>query len=102
MSALISEEFRRQLREYEGNKALNYIFSFIDDLFLAGKFNECDVILEDMDLNYITPTNAIGILAITLVAKGKLKNRKAYFESVKSWLELIEPDRAKKLLKGLE
>lgn len=95
----------RNISKYEeGNierKKVRFIFSFIDDLLLQGKFDVCNEILATIDLNYLSPTCVIAVLAITLPARDELSLRSNFYKDAKRWLELIEAN-ADEFLRGLD
>ncbi len=95
----------RNINKYEeGNierKKVRFIFSFIDELLLQDKFDVCNEILATIDLNYLSPTCVIAVLAITLPAREELLLRSNFYKSAKSWLELMRSD-VDELLKGLD
>jgi len=95
----------RNINKYEeGNierKKVRFIFSFIDDLLLQGKFDVCNEILATIDLNYLSPTCVVAVLAITLPAREELSLRRAFYKSARYWLELVRTD-VEELLKGLD
>lgn len=95
----------RNINKYEEEnierKKVRFILSFIDELLLQGKFDVCNEILATIDLNYLSPTCVIAVLAITLSAREELLLRSDFYKSAKSWLELIRSD-VDELLKGLD
>lgn len=74
---------------------LDKLFYYIDESFLAGKFDEIDEFLEKLDISQIDETLLIGILTVCFSAQDKLKNYASFYEKVKQVVE-------KRLLVGLE
>ncbi len=50
-------------------ETLDYIFDTFDDLLLAGRFSEVDLILDDIEVDTVPDVFLIGVLTITRPAK---------------------------------
>ncbi|TFH46695.1 MAG: hypothetical protein E4H01_09535 [Lysobacterales bacterium] len=81
---------------------LDEIFNKVDDLFLAGKFEEADALLSAVDPREIGETLTIGWLTITFAARDRLQNRDALVARARAYFEAEIPEAAAALLKGLE
>lgn len=97
--------FLEKLYQFDKNKidsTIDFIFDYFDDAFLNNNFQECDDILEKLDLNKIPIVLMISFLTITLAAKSKLKNRINFYKKVEEKIKEKEPEKLKDLLYGLE
>lgn len=81
--------------------ALDLIFERVDEMFVNGRFEECDRVLQSVPVSEYTADTLIGLLTATLPAKSRLKSRPDFFAKVESVLKgrgEMEPG----LLTGLE
>ena len=94
------------MNEENLHKRLDAIFDTIDDLCLAGKFDEVDNVLKNVDIQNEPTTLLIGYLTITLMAhKGnKLNCRTLFYDKVEEELRRRgeTEKRIKNLLVGLK
>ena len=83
------------------DKRLDEIYNKVDDLLLAGKFEEVDKLLSYIDVRNTNIDILLGWLTITLAARSKLKNRANFFFQCKT--KIVFDDRnSSTLLQGLE
>jgi hypothetical protein len=81
--------------------ALDLIYDKIDDLFLAGQFEEVDSLLGKIDIRGSSVDILLGFLTATLPAKSRLPSRAPFFHKVEIFLQ--ETGRMEEgLLSGLE
>lgn len=91
----------RELAPAHPHKALRVLFRELDALLLDGRFGLSDQILDlarPADLGILC---AVGLAAVTLPARGHLRQRQGYTARLKLWLEQEEQD-VSNLLRGLE
>lgn len=72
---------------------------------IAGDLDGVDKILWSLLQTYVRPlsvTTLLGFLCITYVARDRLRERARFFNRVKEHYMTCIPDRAERLLKGLE
>lgn len=62
------------------DKRLDEVYDLMDELMCAGKFEEVDKIIENLDLNSINDDIALGYLVTATWAKNKLKNRQRLYD----------------------
>jgi len=85
------------------DRAIDKLYEEIDDLLLAGKFDEVNARLLRVKPGELEPLIALGWLTITFAAKHKLSNRSVYYDRVEmNFYSRFPAKRAKKLLDGLE
>ncbi len=82
-------------------EALGIVFNNCDNLLIAGKFDEINTLLDQVDTDRMNIELMVGLLAATLPAKDKLSARKHYYEKVKVRLTELVPDRVDRIMKGL-
>ena len=86
--------------EQEDDDAIDWIFGRVLDLMERGDFKGCDQLLQEVDLDRLSPTLMVAFLSITLWAS--LDYRPTFYNEVEARLRRIEPeDRVKGLLRGL-
>lgn len=94
-----------RVRELDGggetDRALDLLFDTVDDLLLAGRFGECDAILRSADAGEWSATLLVGLLTVTLPARGRLAERAPFVERTRAELAGRGRD-TKALLSGLE
>lgn len=73
----------------------------IREMLRAGQFGVVDDLLMYGNLERMPVIVMLAYLAATFTARHELKQRAAFFERVEQRLQVIEPERAKSLLKGL-
>ena len=81
--------------------ALDAVLKTFDDLFLAGKFDEANSFLMEIDVNRLSVSLMVGILTATLPAKTQLPSRPTFVATIEAALRQIEPQRVERLLIGL-
>jgi hypothetical protein len=65
------------------SEALDRIYDWVDDLLLAGKFEEVNKKLGSLHLARLAPVLLVGWLTASLPAKSKLPNRQRIYEYLK-------------------
>ena len=83
-------------------EALDTLYREFDDALLAGDFEAVDVYLRHANVRRYRVETLVGFLTITFVWKDSLKERAGFYERVKARVEKSHPDRAEKILMGLE
>ncbi len=81
---------------------IDYIYTSLDEMLLAKRFNEVDGILSELKLTLLTVSAMISILTITAPFDQELRTRIDFYEDVKK--DLIRRcglPETEKLLKGL-
>lgn len=82
-------------------EAIDLLYDNVDDMLLEGKMQECDDILQQIDIRRLDSYLMIGLLSITLSASEHLPHRKVLVEEIENYLRATEPERADALMKGL-
>jgi len=85
--------------ELEG--AIGLLYDNIDDMLLEERMQECDRILQMLDLSKMESYLMIGVLSITLSAANKLPSRPALVTRIENVLQQTHPDDVNDLLRGL-
>ena len=67
-----------------------------------GDFAAVDDFLDVVDVGRLDAVLAVGLLAITLPAKERLRRRSDYYQRVDFWLFTTEPTKRAALLVGLK
>ena len=84
-------------------KAIAVLFREMDELLSSNQFELCDsIIASTLDLNRLNASLLIAALSITLPASSKLKSRADLVERIRRRLKNEVPERAERMLKGLE
>lgn len=65
-------------------KELDIMFANLDDLLLAGRFDEVDNILAATDIGQADDTLLLVMLTATVAARDKLSKRQQFFQQVKA------------------
>jgi hypothetical protein len=81
--------------------ALDIIFDQIDEQLLAGKFPQVNDLLAKTSPDTLSVDLLLGILTATLPAKGRLANRRGFYERVQNALQM-RGQLKEGLLVGLE
>lgn len=81
---------------------LNLIIEYTDDCFLENRFQDCDFLLDTVNLNLLDTFLIVGFLSATRCAKNKLKSRKTFVERARIRLTELAPDRIERLMSGLD
>ena len=85
-----SQEFIHQINilslELKTDECIDYIYDFIDNLLITGRFDVVDVILlamvEEKSFTDLLKEELISILIITLAAKDILNNREKFISAI--------------------
>ena len=92
------DEIYKLVKENRNDAALDILFDHIDDMFLAGKFKECDKVLPTIDLERLNTSLLVGLMMITFAAKDKLTYREQMLINIEDRLKVLAPDRVEKLM----
>jgi len=77
----------------------HFIIEKIDTMFLENRFDECNELLQKIDLKKLEQKTIITILALTYVAKDKLPYRQKFCHECKNrLLELLPVEKVEQLL----
>jgi hypothetical protein len=90
---------------YGPDKALDALFNYVDDLYIAGNFVEVDdfIIQAQADVELLSPVLMVGVMSITHMAKPKLTKRKDFVEACREkFIRTEGPARAKRLIAGFD
>ena len=82
--------------------ALDILYDNIDDMLLAGKFQQIDSYLTEIHIPGLSKHILLGILTITFAAKTRLLAREAFFFKVKDELTKRNETNVGELLQGLQ
>lgn len=83
------------------DNALDVLFDKVDDLLLAGSFEECNRLLPLIDVGRLDTHLLVSVLSITKAASGLLPARQQLVRRVEERLAVIAPERVERLLGGL-
>jgi hypothetical protein len=84
------------------DKALDILYEEFDKALLAGEFEAVDIYMRHAIVSHYRVETLVGFLTISLQWKDHLKERAGFYARVKSLVEKSYPDRAEKILMGLE
>ena len=90
------------LSQHSVEEALDIMFEEFDEALISGQFEEVDIYLRDAIVSHYRVETLVGFLSITFVWKNSLKERACFYDRVKVRVEKSYPDRAEKILTGLE
>jgi len=99
---MTTEDFLDQvyLNTDQRDLCMDLIFDHINDLLLQGDFETCDEILEQLEIDKLSPCLMISFLTITVAARSKLKERNNLFHLMQQ--NIMQQNLPEGLLKGLE
>ena len=83
-------------------KALDTLYEEFDEALLNGEFEAVDIYLRHANVSRYRVETLVGFLTITFAWKESLKERAGFYDRVKARVENSYPDRAEKILMGLE
>lgn len=83
------------------NKVYSIMETF-DDLYRAGKFNEADKLLAEVDIEAESSYTLVAYMVVSSWAEDKLNNRDVLLKKVRAKFERDIPDRVEGLMKGFE
>ena len=86
----------------KSQKAGILLYDRMDQLLTDGRFAECDEILKTVRFDMLGPLHTVGFLTITSGYRHQLKERSTYYRKVERQVRLELPDRADRILVGLE
>jgi hypothetical protein len=66
------------------DKILDNIYDSIDSLFRQGKLNECNSLLESLDISTLSVDEMLGYLTATLPARTKLSCRRNFYRNIEA------------------
>jgi hypothetical protein len=95
------EQVYELVEQNELDEAVDILFATINELCSSCNFEECDSLLQSLDINRLDTNLIVSVLAITLAAKEKLSTRKEFVSKAKCRLTELCPDRVDRLLDGL-
>lgn len=81
--------------------AIDILFEALDELLLAERYENCDAILQALDVDRMSATLLVGCISFTQLAARHLPSYPAFFAAVESRLRVLAPDRVDRLLWGL-
>lgn len=73
-------------------EALDLIFQGVDKLLCEHRFDECDALLQDVDLTHLDSSLIVGFLNATLPARPQLQKRAAFVERAATSLRRLRGD----------
>ena len=82
--------------------AIDLLFDHIDEMFLEGRFEECNDLLPKIDLEKMDTYLLVGLLSITFAAKNKLSYHPEFESKIEERLKVLAPDRAHRLIRGFK
>lgn len=88
--------------EQRTDAAIDILFRRVDELLTAREFEVCNDLLRCIDLNRLDTNLTVAVLSITLAAAERLPYRQQFVWRVAEHLQDIAPERAARLLEGLE
>lgn len=81
--------------------ALDILISHVDDLLTDGRFDVCDQMLAETDVDRLDTYLIVAFLSATRRAAGHLPERRNFVDRCRMRLTIIAPDRIDRLLSGL-
>ena len=90
------------LKENKSTKAIDLIHSQMEKMVNEKKYEELDIMLKMISFDKLNIPTMLEILDTTRTADNSLKERKEFFNKVKTHLAKMKPARAKLLLKRFE
>lgn len=94
------DEWVENIYDNDDDRAMDILFDHVDDMFLEGKFIECDSILQSIDLDRLSSTMLVGVMSIMHAARDKLPSHKNILSKIESRLKILCPDRIDALMNG--
>jgi hypothetical protein len=92
----------RLVAEASISRALDILYEEFDDALMDGRGEEVDNYLRNANVSRYRVETLIGFLTITFAWTDSLKERSGFYDRVKTRVEGSYPDRAEKILMGLE
>lgn len=100
---MLFESLEDRLAATDGiSRALDIVYDEFDYAMLAGLYDEVDTFLKHANVSHYRVEILIGFLTITFVWREALKERAGFYDRVKTRVEGSYPDKAEKILMGLE
>ncbi|KKM96385.1 hypothetical protein LCGC14_1178530 [marine sediment metagenome] len=90
------------LSQHPTDKALDILYEEFDKALLAGEFEAVDIYMRHAIVSRYRVETLVGFLTISFQWKDHLKERPGFYARVKARVEKSYPDRAEKILMGLE
>jgi len=101
--SLLLARLERLSREGKLDTALDLVFDHIDDLLLAGHFDEVSRLLDSVAVEQLDPAILVGFLTITSAASAAIQARAAFVVRVRAHLRDRMPrEELESVLQGLE
>ncbi|MFO7561391.1 MAG: hypothetical protein R6X02_02005 [Enhygromyxa sp.] len=83
------------------DEAIDLLFDHVNDLLFDDRADECDELLQAIDLDRLDTNLLVSLLSVTLPARAVLPSRPALVERVDRRLTELAPARVDRLLSGL-
>lgn len=83
------------------DEAIDLLFVHMDNLLCAGRYDQVDIVLSQLDCDRMSSTLIVATLSCTKRARNRLKARSAFRERAATRLHEIIPDRADRVLVNL-
>lgn len=87
--------------ETDLDKSIDALFEFCNTSYERNEFHLVDKLLLSVELEKSNTAILVAALSITLCAKEELKERDSFLARVEEHFKKTEPQRYKKLLRGL-
>ncbi len=84
------------------DQRLDEIYEELDVLLFAGKYEEADEILSDVNVNVEPLEILVGYLSITFMSRERLLARQPLMHAIRERVEHEVPERAQGILGGLD
>jgi hypothetical protein len=96
------DKLKASIKENSTTKAIDLINCHMDQMIADKKFDELDTVIRLIDFDKLNVSIMLGILDITKQADGSLKERRFFFDKVKTHLTKLKPTRTNTLLRDRE
>lgn len=91
-----------RLSRHPIDKGLDILYEEFDKALLAGEFEAVDIYMRHAIVSHYRVETLVGFLTISFQWRDHLKERQGFYARVKAHIEKSHPDRAEKILMGLE
>lgn len=98
---LTAEEVNDVLRRGQNQDSIDALFRLVDWHMREDKVDELGDILLGVEASFLNTFSATAVLASVFRFRHKLPWYRKLFESVKSHLDVIAPERAQRLTEGM-
>lgn len=96
------DKLKASIKENSTTKAIDLISCHMDKMIADKKFDELDAVIRLIEFDKLNVPIMLGILDITKQADGSLKERRLFFDKVKTHLTKLKPTRMNTLLRDRE